>query len=91
MNTKSDDFFNRRELRLLNAIAEAKECHSIWDSCNRALGGGDCMPCDIANSGLGREYLEFHKNLNLGKKKESYTLNEKVFDLYDEVQKLIHS
>lgn len=90
MNPKNEDFFSTHELSLLHELAWAKGCRSIWESCDRARGGGDCMPSGIANSGLEREYLEFQKNKNK-KKKESYTLNEKVFDLYDKVQKLIHS
>lgn len=88
MNPKNNDsFFSRSELRLLGALAEANRC-SLYESCERALGGGDCMPDGRAELYLEREYLAFQKNKK-NKKKSDFTLNEKVFDLYEKVQKLI--
>lgn len=46
------------------------------------------MPDGRAELYLEREYLTFQKNKK-NKKKSDFTLNEKVFDLYEKVQKLI--
>jgi hypothetical protein len=89
MNPKNNDsFFNRGELRLLGALAEARGCRSIRESCYSALGGGDCMPDYRAEIYLEQEYFAFQRNKSK-KKKSDFTLNEKVFDLYEKVQKLI--